>query len=318
MKEFWIKICNKLKNPPAWGKALSFLVTMVSAIAALCMLLVDYEGNDLAIVAYSLFGIAGVSLAYSIYLFVLIAPNIKNYCIDLLESNGFTHRMLRNFGFRTVVFAIVSFVMSLVFSAFNAYMGIMNRSIWYGALAAYYIALAFLRGGILNYHKSKLGKSKNENFQSQFLQKAKVYRNSGIVLLILNVALSSAIVQMIFVSAHFSYVGLTIFAYAAYAFYKIIMSVINLVRAKKQEDLTVQAIRNVNLADATVSILALQTALLTTFNDGSVNISVMNTVTGIIVSAFSIALGIYMIVSATKKIKEIKSQKEQKEILDNE
>ena len=79
-----------------------------------------------------------------------------------------------------------------------------------------------------------------------------------------------------------------------------------------------QAIRNVNLADATVSILALQTALLTTFNDGSVNISVMNTVTGIIVSAFSIALGIYMIVSATKKIKEIKSQKEQKEILDNE
>jgi hypothetical protein len=137
-----------------------------------------------------------------------------------------------------------------------------------------------------------------------------VYRNSGIITLALNVALSVAIGQMIFSDAHFTYMGLTIFAYAAYAFYKITMSIIALIKAHKQTDLTVRAIRNINLVDALVSILALQTALLTMFSDGEINISAFNTFTGIVVSLLSVGIGIYMIVSANKKMKEL--QKENK------
>lgn len=107
--------------------------------------------------------------------------------------------------------------------------------------------------------------------------------------------------------------GWTVFAYAAYAFYKITMSIISFVKAHKQTDLTVRAIRNINLVDALVSILALQTALLTTFSTGEVNISTANTLTGIAVSFLSIAIGIYMIVSARKKMEEL-----QKEKIDNE
>ena len=62
--------------------------------------------------------------------------------------------------------------------------------------------------------------------------------------------------------------------------------------------------------DALVSILALQTALLTMFSEGEVNISIFNTFTGIVVSLLSVGIGIYMIVSANKKMKEI--QKENK------
>ena len=231
---------------------------------------------------------------------------MKTGIISFLESREFTRLILRNFGFRTVIFAIGSFVMSLLFSGFNAYMGISNRSIWYGALAAFYIALAFLRGGVLAYHKSRIGKKT----QNDEYVKAKVYRNSGIITLILNIALSSAIAQMIFSDAHFTYMGWTIFAYAAYAFYKITMSIIALIKAHKQTDLTVRAIRNINLVDALVSILALQTALLTMFSEGEVNISIFNTFTGIVVSLLSVGIGIYMIISANKKMKEI--QKENK------
>ena len=132
-------------------------------------------------------------------------------------------------------------------------------------------------------------------------------------MLVLNVALSAAIAQMIFSSAHFTYIGWTVFAYAAYAFYKITMSIISFIKAHKQTDLTVRAVRNINLVDALVSILALQTALLTMFGDGTVNISLMNTFTGIIVSFSSVVIGIYMIISANKKIKKI-----QKETINNE
>lgn len=295
-RELW----QKILHPPTWAKILTFIVSIVSAVGALLMLLVEYENNALAIVAYTLFGIAGTSLAYSVYLLIPLFPKMKNGMIEWMEKREFTHLLLRNFGFRTVVFSVGSFLMSLLFSVFNAYMGIANRSIWYGALAAFYIALALIRGGVLTYHRSRMGKRESDEYV-----KAKVYRNSGIITLILNIALSSAIAQMIFSGAHFSYMGWTVFAYAAYAFYKITMSIISFIKAHKQTDLTVRAIRNINLVDALVSILALQTALLTMFSEGDINISLFNTLTGIAVSVLSVGIGIYMIVSANQKMKEL-------------
>lgn len=308
MKIDFNKTLKKILNPPTWAKILTFIVTIISAIGALLMLLLDFEGSALAILAYTLFGLAGLSLAYSVYLLIPIISNMKNIIISFLESHEFTRLILRNFGFRTVIFAIGSFTMSLLFSGFNAYMGIANRSIWYGALAAFYISLAFLRGGVLTYHRKRIGK-KGE-IENDDYAKAKLFRTSGTITLFLNVALSSAIAQMIFSNAHFSYMGWTVFAYAAYAFYKITASIISFIKAQKQTDLTVRAIRNINLVDALVSILALQTALLTTFGDGTMNISLMNTITGIVVSCLSIAIGIYMIYYGNNKIKQI--QKENK------
>ena len=296
-------IWKKMLNPPTYIKALTFIVTILSATLSLIIVSLGFENGALSIISYILFGIAGVSLAYSVYLLIPLFPKMKSGIIRWLEKREFTRLLLRNFGFRTVIFSIGSFSMSLLFSGFNAYMGIKNRSIWYGALAAFYIALALLRGGVLLYHKRKKGNEQNDEYN-----KIKVYKNSGIITLILNVALSSAIAQMIFSSAHFTYMGLTIFAYAAYAFYKITMSIIALIKAHKQEDLTVRAVREINLVDALVSILALQTALLTTFSEGNTNISLFNTLTGIVVSALSISIGIYMIVSANKKMKELKKE----------
>lgn len=304
MKIDFKSLWKKILNPPTWAKVLTFIVTVLSATLSLVIVIVGFDNSVIEIMSYALFGVAGLSLTYTVYLFIPLIPKTKYAIISYMESKEFTYRLLRNFGFRTLVFAVGSFTMSLLFSGFNAFMGISNRSIWYGALAAYYIALALLRGGVLIFHKSKLTKQeKNEE-----IYKVKVYKNSGIITLILNVALSVAIAEMIFSNAHFEYLGWTIFAYAAYAFYKITMSIISFVKAHKQEDLTVRAIRNINLVDSLVSILALQTALLTTFSQGNTNISLFNTFTGIVVSVLSIGIGIYMIVSANKKIKKIQKE----------
>ena len=302
MNKKFLDFYEKLKKPPLWVKIVTFVSTVLFVAGAFIVIATTKE-TSLPVLAYVLFALSALTFAYSVFLIVLTLPSAKKNIVAFLERHEFTHRLLRNFGFRTLFLAIFSFAMSIVFACFNGYMGIKNLSIWYGALATYYIALALLRGGILLHHKKKKG-------DSDEVTKIKVYRNSGIVLLLLNVALSSAIAQMIFSGEHFSYVGLTIFAYAAYAFYKITMSIINLVRAKKQTDLTIQAVRNVNLADATVSILALQTALLTTFGGNEINFSLMNTLTGCAVSFFTIGLAIFMIITATKKIKSITKEKD--------
>ncbi|MBO5286170.1 MAG: hypothetical protein J6B16_04670 [Clostridia bacterium] len=303
MKFNFNKIWQSILKPPTWVKVVTFIVTVLSATSSLLIVFLGGDSTTFDVIAYLLFGIAGLSLCYSVYLIIPIFPKLKDKIVAFMERFTFTHLILRSFGFRTVIFAIGSFLMSMLFSGFNAYMGIVNRSIWYGSLSAFYISLMFLRGGVLIYHKNRLGKEVDLNREE--LSKAKVYKNSGIITLILNVALSVAIAQMIFADAHFSYLGWTVFAFAAYAFFKITVAIITLFKAHRQDDLTVRAIRNINLIDALVSILALQTALMSAFGDGTLNTSLMNTLTGSVVSLLSIGIGVYMIVSANKQIKKL-------------
>ena len=296
---------TKVKNPTLAVKIIAHLFTTLVCVGAI---IVATMGFSLSIFAYVLYALAALSLTYSVYLIVLVAPKIKRDISKIIYRFEFTKTLVNNYGYRTIAFSLLSFVMSVAFGVFNAYMGIKFRSIWYGALATYYIFLVLLRGGVLLYHKNKAEKTGN-NKRALAISQARVYRNCGIILLVLNVALSSAITQMIFDDRFFIYLGWTIYAFAAYAFYKIIMSIINIVKANKHDDLTVQAIRNVNLADATVSILALQTALLHTFVSGETDISLFNTITGIAVTLVTISISIIMLIKANKVLTKLQSEK---------
>ncbi|MBQ3220938.1 MAG: hypothetical protein IJB34_03130 [Clostridia bacterium] len=294
-EEFW----EKFKKPKSWVLALVYICTLLFIALALTMLFIDYAGTWLEIVAYASFALAACSLAYSVYTLVRFAPTLKKKLVAFLENHRFTRTLVKDFGFRTVVFSILSFFASLAFGVFNGAIGIFYRSVWYGALAGYYILLTLLRGSILLYHNNRRrGVRENEA-----VREARTCRNGGILLLVLNAALSVAIAQMIFDDQAFVYAGWTIYAFAAYAFYKITMSIVNFFRAQKQDDLTVQAVRIVNLTDGMVSVLALQTALLSTFSDATLRVSDLNTATGIAVSAINLALGIFMIVRGAKRIK---------------
>lgn len=295
---------EKLKRPKGIILALTYILTMIFIALAMAFLIIDYVGTPLEILAYTSYGLAGVGLFYSVYTIVIYAPGLRGRVTKRLMEVEFTRLMIKNWGFRTVVTSTVSFAMTLFSSITNAYLGISERSIWFGALAAYYIFLAFMRSGLLVYHRKK------RDFESEGLTRAKKYMRCGILLLILNAALSSAIAQMIFDDRSFEYKDWLIYAFAAYAFYKIIMSVKNAIKARRQNDLTLQAIREINMVDAAVSILALQTALLHTFSDATVDISLFNTLTGSAVSLFSITLSIMMIVRGSKIIKEIKNGKQ--------
>lgn len=295
------KLFKKFLRPKGALLVLTYVLTVVFITAAILMLFVEYEGTPLEILAYTSFGLAAVSLAYSVYTIVIYAPGLKDRVYNLLMSNRLSRTVMENWGFRTILTSTFALAMSIFNSVLNAYLGISERSIWFGALAAYYIFLALMRSGLLIYHRTK------KDYETEGLTRAKRYMLCGILLLILNAALSSAIAQMIFDDRGFSYKDWLIFAFAAYAFYKIIMAVRNAIKARRQDDLTIQAIREINLVDAAVSILALQTALLHTFGDGSVDISLFNTLTGSAVSIFSVGLSIMMIVRGHKKIKELKN-----------
>lgn len=283
------KLFLKFKKPNKWIILVSGVLTLVFALLSLLFALkAGGENGALAIISYVIYGFAGVFLAYFVYIIVINFKFLKSNFIALLMKWTFTANLLENYGFRSVVGAILSFIFSVFVSVYNAYFGLRYGSIWFGSLAAYYILLTILRGALLSVYKKGMEKQLN------------IYRNCGIFILVLSFALSFAVSEMVINNHAFEKQGLLIYVAAAYAFYKITMAIINIVKAKKHNNHILQALKNVTFADALVSVLALQTALLYEFSS-SANNGFFNGITGGIVCVCQIVLGIYMIVVSTKR-----------------
>lgn len=298
----WKKLLCWLKKPHGIPLVLIYLLTIGACSGAIVLAMLEERAFPFSILAYVVYGVAAITLGYSVYTIVRVIPKAKRNITGRLQKFSFTNRLLEQYGFRTVIFSIGAFAINVAYVVFNGVIGIIERSIWYGALASYYLLLVVMRGGVLSFHRAKRRHAEMECAERK-RRELKIYRNCGIGLVVLPFCLSFAILQMVRGVNSFEHAGMMIYVSAIYAFYKITMSIINLFKARKNDDRTVRAIRCINLADAFVSILALQTAMFKEFSSGE-NVGFANALTGAVVCLLTALLGIYMIVSATVKQKE--------------
>lgn len=294
---------QQLKRPKDWWLFTVYFFTTVSIAGAIGVLFIEYTGTPFAYFAYALFALAGCTLTYSVYTFVLYFPPFKRKLIDRLHTWKFTSKLLQNYGFRTVIFSAFSLALSIAYAAYNVVVALLFKTVWYGALATYYVLLVALRAGIALYHGKRRGKERDG------LLELKKYRNCGILLIVTILALSFAILKMVSENAFFEHAGWTIYAAAAYSFYKIISASVHFFKANRQQDYTVRALRNINLADGAVSILALQTSMFHAFGDGSLPTGIANSITGALVCLLVFTLGVSMILSANKTIQQSNERK---------
>ncbi|MGN0771436.1 MAG: hypothetical protein ACI4MI_02495 [Christensenellales bacterium] len=291
---------NKFYRPPVVVRIIVYVVTVVATVLAMISLNMQETDTGLPKWAYVAYVFAMIGLIYSIILLVKNLPGTIQKTKDWLRSHPFTGRFMDDFGFRKIIFAIGSFLMSIGYGFINGYTWLKSGSLWHGALAIYYVLLAMTRGGILVHHKRKIGIDPDE--LSVEIKEATTCRNSGIVLLVLNSALFVVVLLMTFAGNSFHYEGTLIYAYAAYTVYKLTMAIVNLPKSKRQGDMTVEAMQAASLTDALVSLIALQTALLAQFStDDGVNQSLYNGITGTIVCLGVLTIGIVIIVRGQKR-----------------
>lgn len=294
------KLINLIKQPNKTALAIIYPVTALLITASIVLMLKSF-GGAMEIITYVLYGLTAIAFGYSIYTIVILAHKIKSKIINILKSNSVTSELLGSFGYRTIMGLAFSLTVSIVYGLYNGVIGIVNGSVWFGSLAAYYLLLTLIRSAVL-FNRSK---SKGEGGD---LRSAKTYLASGVGILLLNIALSVSIFQMIFDEKGFEYGEYMIYVSALYAFIKIGMSIYNFIKAQKQKDLIIESARNINLIDSAVSILALQTAMLYTFSGGAMDVSLANTLTGSAVTVCTYSVAIYMIIKGIKTINKIKSE----------
>ncbi len=206
-------------------------------------------------------------------------------------------------GVRALLLFIGSFAVNIFIACVNAAAGILYSSIWYGALAVYYIVLTLQKGIFLGTLRNT--KKKYAEDETRYRREVtKIYIANGAILLFLQAALTAAIVQMVTTEKP-AQTGMVIaIANAAYSFFKITVAIVNLVKTVRMQNAVLQTIRNINFVDALVSILALTSTLICTFGDFN-SMRTMLVCVSVGVSLLTIAVGVTMIVKGALRLKRL-------------
>lgn len=227
---------------------------------------------------------------------------IKNYiiCHPLMKKFRSTvvgEKYFADVRFRAEVSLYQGFFINLLYIVIKLASGILYRSTWFIALAVYYILLAVMRFLLV----------RRLNVQDEVLELRR-YRLCGFMLFFMNQALAGIVIFMVHQNRGFDYPGLLIYAMAAYAFYAVIIAVVNIVKTRRHKSPILSAAKAINLVAALVSILSLETAMLAQFggNDDPLFRKVMTGATGGGVCTIVIFMAIYMIWRANKNLKKMK------------
>lgn len=209
--------------------------------------------------------------------------------------------------FRAEVSLYPSFVINLLYAGIKLFSGIYYASVWFGTLAVYYILLAVMRFALLYHVRNRDKKQENR------ISELKICRLCGIILMILDWALAGIIVLVVRKNSGFEYPGMLIYAMALYTFYAVITAIRNVIRFRKYESPIISAAKVINLTAALVSMLSLETAMLTQFGaaEDAAFRQRMSAATGTGVSILVLGMAVVMIARTTEQIGKRKKQEEE-------
>lgn len=287
----WKEQCKKWLLPPLW---VTFLLTVFSAVA---LVTIFVNGWEMTIPAY-------VSYAVSFYTLVLICmacwkviPGYGRSVKQKMHANVYMERYLTDAAYKTKVGLYLSLLINLAYVVMNAVSGIMYQTNWFGIFAVYYGIIAIMRFLLVRYvSRNTIG----ENHLGE-LRRARLCAG---ILLTLNLALSGAVLMMIFFDKGFHYQGVLIYVIALYTFYTVTTAIIDMIKYRKYKSPIMSITKVIKMTSALFSMLFLETAMLSQFGAETApevkRILIMATGAGISVAV--VAMAVCMIVQTTKEI----------------
>lgn len=278
-----------------WLKRICFLPPLLSVLIALpSFALVTYSlaTEDKGPLAYLSYVLSAYALVISLTGSWRIAASLKR----AVKAHPLGGRLMGDPKFRAEISLHQGFVVNLVYIAVKLAYGIWYRSPWFISLAVYYSLLALMRL-LLLFRRKRL----------DYLGELRRYRLCGMVLLLMNLALAGIVDFMVHQNRGYEYPGTLIYAMAAYSFYAVILAAVNVVKFRKHGSPILSAAKAINLAAAMVSILSLETAMLSQF--GGENDPLfqqrMTGATGAAVCVLVLSMAVYMIARSARRIKEL-------------
>lgn len=210
-----------------------------------------------------------------------------------LLRNPYSARFLRDPVYREKSLLTVGLSLNALYAAFRMITGFFYHAFWLNTEAAYYLILLAVRIVLVRMETGRRNRPKAW----------RTYRTCGFLLILLNFAVMGLAMQIVTQKRRYPYGGLVLYASAAYTFYRMAVTAIQLIRLHAEPAPLRSAARALNLSASLVSVLALQTALLDTFSRNRALNAFLNLLTGGLVCLTSGGLGIYMVLRARKMLR---------------
>lgn len=181
---------------------------------------------------------------------------------------------------RTHKIALVSLVCNVAFGGYHLVLGIVSSSWWFLTLGSYYFILSIVRFDVLR-TKEKA---------------ALVTKRTGVMLMVMTVPLVGTVILSVVRDRGIEFHIIVMIAMAAYAFTKITLATVNLVKSHRSTSSALIALRNISFADAFASIFALQRSMLVSFEGmNESQIVIMNATLGSFVCVIVFLLGLNLV-----------------------
>lgn len=284
--------------------ALPTLLVALPSFALVAWVLKAGASDWLAYLSYVLSAYALVVSVTGLWRFAgSLRRNMERHpLIKTFRGSAFYSRYFQNRLSRAELALYQGFFINLLYILLKLVSGLYFRSVWFLSLAVYYMLLAWMRFVLLRHmRKSPAG----EDMRAEL----RCYRRCGAMLLLMNLALAMIVVFVVHQNEGYEYPGMLIYAMAAYTFSAVILAAVNLIKFRKHGSPVLSAAKAVGLVAAMVSMLALETAMISRFGgDGSYR-RMMTGVTGGVICLFVLAMAIYMICRSTRSLRALKTGK---------
>ena len=181
---------------------------------------------------------------------------------------------------KTLKTALVSLLFNVAYSAYYIAFGAITKSWWLLTVGVYYCILSTVRFVVILVKK-------NEHILARF---------TGWMLMAVSVTLVGTVVLSLVRDRGQKFHMIVMIAIAAYAFTKITLATIKLIKSRRSHSEKTVILRNISFADAFVSIFSLQRSMLVSFEGMTeAEIRLMNTLTGTGVCIIVFLLGLNLV-----------------------
>ncbi len=187
----------------------------------------------------------------------------------------------------------IGVLIPLAFAVYNGVLGFLHSTIWNISIFGYYLLLFFIKL-LLTVSDSVIGPDKA-------LQRRKIYIVSFVILLIINLALVAPGVFLIRNQKIVKADLIISIVMAVYAFYSVSISIYNLVKVNKTDNLLNKQLTLVSFVNAIVSIIVLQNTLINVNGGMDEEMKTLSSVTTFTFIAILIFITIFSFVKNMKK-----------------
>lgn len=278
------KLLQKLLHPPGW---VLIFVPLLSFAALAAVFIRQCPENILVYLIYSL-------SAYSLTIWLAALPGLTKRAKSAMMGSKLMRkaaaspimgRYFKDLAFRGSISIYQGIAVNLFYVAFRIMAAIRYVSVWFLSMAVYYLVLGGLRAYLIVCYRRRTPELER-----------RCYHTTAWFLFLLNIPMGGMIVLMVRTDSGFSYPGYVIYLSALYTFYTMITSAINLIRFRRLGSPILSAAKVLHFVAAMMSILGLQTAMISRFSESGENYRrMMNAITGGFVYGIVILIAIYML-----------------------